>query len=240
MPSSERRSRRSRAGRVTKRLEAAYGSPRLGNKDQPLDELIFIVLSQMTTGPSYERVFERLKTQLPSWDELESFSVSRIATVIGDAGLVNQKAPRLLAIARRLKKDFGRVTLDDLHDMPDADCLAYLRSLPGVGIKTAKCVMMYSLGKSVLPVDTHTARLGLRLGLVDNALSRENLAAGLEESIAPGDRYAFHVNAVAHGRQVCRATHPRCGECPIRSMCPARLTFTGPVGALGCEESRSE
>ena len=224
MLSAERRNRRARASRAIKQLESVYGSPRLGNKDDPLDELFFILISQMTTGPSYERVFDRLKAWLPCWDELSTLSVRDIASVISDAGLVNQKAPRLLAIARRLREDFGRVDLSSLHDMSDAECLDYLTSLPGVGTKTAKCVLMYALDRSVLPVDTHTARIGQRLGLVD-ALPFGKLAEQLENNIAPKERYAFHVNSVAHGRAVCRAVRPRCDGCPLRLLCPSGEKF---------------
>ena len=224
MLSTERRHRRRRARSATKRLESVYGSPRLGNKDDPLDELFFILISQMTTGPSYERVFDRLKERLPCWDGLTKLSVHDIASVISDAGLVNQKAPRLLAIGRQLRKDFGCVSLNSLRNMSDAECLDYLTGLPGVGVKTAKCVLMYSLDRSVLPVDTHTARIGIRLRLVD-ALPSDRLAKELEKNVAPKDRYAFHVNSVAHGRAVCRALRPRCDTCQIRSLCPSRSNF---------------
>lgn len=202
-----------------KALKALYGSPRLNNKDDPLDELFFIILSQMTTGPSYERVFERLKAGVPDWSTLLQMTADEIADIIADAGLSGQKAPRLKAIAGRLYSDFGAVSLQPLEVMADEEALAYLTSLPGVGVKTAKCVMMYSLGRPVLPVDTHTARLAFRLGIV----SSSSLAAvdrRVTDVVAERLRYDFHVNAVAHGRSVCLALRPRCSDCILLTFCP--------------------
>jgi endonuclease III len=98
--------------------------------------------------------------------------------------------------------DFGACNLTALAGWSDGDALAYLCALPGVGLKTARCVLMYSLGRPVLPVDTHLARLARRLGLVDDGLPYTGLHEELEEIVAPADRYALHVNALTHGRLV--------------------------------------
>lgn len=173
----------------------------------------------MTTGPSYERVFERLRQAVPSWDDLFGMHTSDLAEVIAEAGLVNQKAPRFIAIARKLKDDFGRVTLSPLVSCEDQDVERYLTMLPGVGVKTAKCVMMYAMGRSVLPVDTHVARVATRLGLLDAEVSLGRRHDALEAVVAPAYRYDFHVNAISHGRAVCRAGLPRCDFCQARSLC---------------------
>jgi endonuclease III len=210
-----------------------YGSPRLNNKDDPVDELFFILLSQMTTGPSYERVFDRLKAAVTAWDSLLLYTVDALQELIADAGLSNQKAPRLLAIARQLSNDFGCVTLTPACTWPDVQIEHYLTNLPGVGTKTAKCVMMYSMGRRVLPADTHVRRVALRLGLIDPAVIRYSLHERLEATVAPGDRYAFHVNALAHGRAVCRALRPACHACVLSDVCPsAQLWATGGVTTL--------
>jgi endonuclease-3 len=173
----------------------------------------------MTTGPSYERVFERLKAAVLDWGCLLRMTANDLSELISDAGLYRQKAPRLKAIADQLQSDFGRVTLEGLSGMPDDLALAYLTSLPGVGAKTAKCVLMYSLHRKVLPVDTHTARLAQRLGLV-SSLSHSRVDREAPGVIAGELRYDFHVNALAHGRAVCRSLHPRCDDCVLLSLCP--------------------
>lgn len=174
----------------------------------------------MTTGPSYERVFDRLKAAVPYWDSLLLYTVDRIQELIADAGLSNQKAPRLLAIAKRLKTDFGSVTLAPVAGWSDTKIERYLASLPGVGTKSAKCVMMYSMDRKVLPADTHVRRVAQRLGLIDVRASRD-LHESLEAVVAPADRYSFHVNALAHGRAVCRALRPACRECILSDTCPS-------------------
>ena len=146
-------------------------------------------------------------------------SASDLAKVISDAGLVNQKAPRFITIARKLKSDFGRVTLAPLTSCNDQEVEAYLTSLPGVGTKTAKCVMMYTMDRAVLPVDTHVARVATRLGLLDAATPPRNQHAALEAVIVRKDRYDFHVNGIAHGRALCRARSPKCDVCQLRSLC---------------------
>ncbi len=191
----------------------------LNNKVDPLDELVFIMLSQMTTGPSYERVYDRLKAAMPHWRSLIETSVADLTSLIADAGLAGQRAVRLKQIAGRLVHDFGEVSLTALTLSDDDAAQRYLTSLPGVGVKTAKCVMMYSLGRQVLPVDTHTARVATRLGLVSTG-SAAAVDRDLSVVVRPSLRFDFHVNAVAHGRAVCRAVTPRCDDCVLSSLCP--------------------
>jgi endonuclease III len=213
--------KRLRARRICAALERRYGSPRLNNKDDPLDELVFILLSQMTAGPSYERVFDRFKGTLGTWEALLSMSSEEVRVLIADAGLSSQKAPRLIAIAKRLHEDFGAVTLSPLQVADDTSAESYLTSLPGVGRKTAKCVMMYAMGREVLPVDTHVMRVATRLGLFPPNVLGGDVHDHLEAVVRPAERYSFHVNAIAHGREICRARVPACKACPVSSSCPS-------------------
>lgn len=177
----------------------------------------------MTTSPSYERVFERLKVAMPEWQILIETSVSYLTSLIADAGLSGQRAVRLKQIAERLLCDFGKVSLAPLVAYDDEAVKQYLTSLPGVGIKTAKCVMMYSLGRHVLPVDTHIARVAIRLGLVP-AGSVAAIDRDLSTVVPSTLCFDFHVNTVAHGRAVCRAVRPRCDDCVLSSLCPVGRT----------------
>lgn len=222
---SRRGARTTSAGtirRITEILHDAHRSPDHGNKSDPLDELVYIVLSQMTTAKSFGRVFDRLKAALPDWGRILRMPTHKLKAAIKDAGLSNQKAPRIRAIVRQVVHDFGVPDLSPLRAMNDRDAQAYLTSLPGVGIKTAKCVLMYSLGRQVLPVDTHVARLATRLGLVPSGLTTARLHERLEALVRPPLRYSFHVNAVAHGQKVCLAGTPRCKACPVARLCPSR------------------
>lgn len=199
-----------------------YDALPLGNKTDPLDELIFIILTTMTQyGPM--EIFEELKQEFPSWDGLlEDDADSRLRRVIARGGLVNQKAPQILAIAATLQRDFGCVSLDALHQFDNAEAETYLCSLPRVGKKVARCVMMYSLGREVLPVDAHVLRVSKRIGLLPAGMSWAKAHDALQDSVAPGLRYALHVGLVVHGREVCTHHNPKCNECVLYAerLCP--------------------
>lgn len=207
------------AKRVTEKLRVVYESPDLGNYEEPVDELFFIILSQRTTGPSYERVFRRFKDWVGAWDNLPAKRVDSVRRVISSAGLGSQKAEWIVDIARRLRRDFGSVTLTPLAEESDEGVEHYLVRLPGVGIKTAKCVMMFAMGRHVLPVDAHVERVARRTGIVQQATAGTKLHEVIEMVVPPDLRREFHVNAVAHGRKMCRARRPKCVECPIRRLC---------------------
>jgi endonuclease III len=211
---------RRRVSRIARILHITYGSPRHDNKDDPLDELVFILLSQMTTGPSFNRVYRRVKSTYPTWEPFLTMPLAELITAIKDAGLSGQKAPRIQTIFRKLKQDFGAVTLAPLVEMTEAEAEHYLTALPGIGVKTAKCVLMYSLGLQVLPVDTHVWRVTRRLGLVGDDVPYTKVHDALEAVVPPAERYSVHVNGIAHGRAACLALRPRCASCPLRRMCP--------------------
>lgn len=229
--------RRSLATKATRILERVHRSPHHNNKADPLDELVFILLSQMTTQPSFDRVFDRLRSGCGSWEALGSMRLTKLKHLIAPAGLSGQKAPRLQSIARRLRKDFGKVTLEPIKYVSDTAAETYLTSLPGVGTKTARCVLMFSLGRSVLPVDTHVGRIARRLGLVGDDISNAGLHDAVAEVVDPTDRHSFHVNAVAHGRLFCRAKEPRCHECPLSRIC-AHPTLTRRLESLPTSKPR--
>ena len=172
----------------------------------------------MTTHHSFNRVFDRLKA-VGDWEAISNLSLRRLKSIIKDAGLSGQKGPRIRAILKRSLRDFGRATLDPLKTMSDDDAMRYLTALPGVGVKTAKCVLMYSLKRRVLPVDTHGLRVARRLGLVPAQATRADVHWHLEQVVMPDDRYAFHVNVIEHGRKVCLPLRPRCGMCPLSGAC---------------------
>jgi endonuclease III len=208
---------------------AQYGALPLGNKVDPLDELFFIILTTMTQyGPM--EVFDDLELRFPSWDGLlKRGAEANLREVIARCGLVNQKAPQILEIARKLKADFGRVTLDPLREMTDEKAEAYLLSLPRVGKKVARCVLMYSLGREVLPVDAHVLRVSKRIGLLPDQVSWPKAHDAIHEVVPPEHRFALHVGLVRHGREVCTYRNPRCGECVLRSqeLCPGVSTPAG-------------
>ncbi len=204
---------------VAEILHKEYKSPTHNNKSNPLDELVFILLSLMTTGPSYSRVYDRLKEEFSDWSKLLKLTPKQLATKIKDAGLSHQKAPRLISILKKIKKEFGEVSLEPLRDMHEKQVEEFLTSLPGIGTKAAKCVMMYSLDRKVLPVDTHVGRISRRIGFISDKLSISHVHEELEKVVDPDDRYKYHVNLLSHGQQVCLAKKPNCEQCVLKSRC---------------------
>ena len=204
--------------KVSELLERTYKNPRHGNPRRPLDDLIYIILSTRTRDLKFRTTFKDLKKAFPSWDRLRSRKRSTLERIIIPAGLGRLKAAQIIDIIAVLRRRFGRATLAPLAKMTDAEAEHILISLPGVGPKVAKCVLMYALGRDVLPVDVHVHRLATRLGF--RTKKRPDTSQELIESAVPPElRYSFHVNAVAHGRAVCMSQRPRCDMCPISKWC---------------------
>ena len=200
-------------------LSAAYRTPRLGNKRHPVSELIFIILSARTRANEHEAAFRRLRRQFHTWKRVRDAPVQELQHAIRSAGLSRIKARQIQALLRRLTDDFRSLSGHALRSMPTTDLEEYLLSLPGVGLKTARCVMLYSLDREVFPVDTHCMRLFHNLGLTPRRMRFERAQGPLQSLVPTSIRYSLHVNTVAHGRRTCLPRAPRCGTCPIRSIC---------------------
>jgi endonuclease III len=200
-------------------LERRYGNPRHGNKRDPLDELVYIILSTRTNEMVFRGIYRDLKKAFPTWNDVDGRRVRDFHRILAPGGLSTVKAYQLLGIFFALRRDFGRATLAPLRAMADGDAERFLTALPGVGKKVAKCVLMYSLGRKVLPVDVHTHRVAVRLGF--RAKRRPDTSQDLiEAQVPPQLRYGFHVNAIAHGRTVCLPRKPVCEACVLRQYCP--------------------
>lgn len=200
-------------------LKKKYGNPRLGNLNNPIDELLFIIISQRTFEKSYLDVFKKLKAKYKDHESLRGAKVSDIAEILKPAGLSKQKAIAIHNILEKIFKDFGETSLNKLTDFDDTSKLTYLMTLPRVGIKTAYCIMMYSFDSKVLPIDANIRRVANRIGFLD---SQKN--AGKEHEIIhtliPKEwRYDFHVNTLIHGRKVCIPEHPICNLCSLNYLC---------------------
>ena len=145
-------------------------------------------------------------------------SVTQIAEAIRSGGLANRKAPRIRRILEEVVERQGNLDLSWIVDAPDSEAIDYLLAFDGVGRKTAACVLMFSLGRPVLPVDTHVHRVAMRLGLIVK-VSADAAHDLLQTIVAPDWIYSFHVNMVAHGRQVCHARGPECPKCVLKREC---------------------
>jgi endonuclease-3 len=208
---------------VIRLLEQEYG-PRKWQPDRdPIDVLIGTILSQNTSDANSGRAFASLKANFDSWEAVASAAAEHIARVIKSGGLFQIKATRIKQVLEQIRKEQGRISLDSLKSKTMAESEDYLMRLPGVGRKTASCVLLFSLGKPSLPVDTHIFRVAKRLGLIDPKVSIEKTHSLLQEQIAPSKVYQFHVHMIEHGRKICHAWQPRCNRCILRGICPSSL-----------------
>lgn len=212
--------------RVCAMLEHEYGSPRLGNPDDSLDDLIFIMLSNRTSSAAAIATYVLLKQKFPSWEHLLQAPPARLRKILKPIGLAHKRTHHILSALWRIKCDVGSCDLSFLHQLDDKSVHAFLVSLPGVSDKISKCVMMYTLGRQVLPVDTHVHRVSRRLGWI-NRKRADQCHKELESLIPPPLRYGFHVACIMHGRTVCRAARPLCDKCIIRHDCDLYQTQCG-------------
>jgi endonuclease III len=211
-----KRPTRRRVLAIRERLREMYGVPVNHPNRRPIDELVLTILSQHTNDTNSGRAFKLLKERFPTWDEVRDAPVAEVEEAIRPGGLAAQKAPRIQEILRRLGEE---PNLDWTETAPLEESRDYLLSLPGVGRKTAACVLLFSWGLPDIPVDVHIHRVGGRLGLFPAKASLERAHDEMLALVPSEDVYEFHLNLIRHGRTLCRPK-PRCGECDLRRMCP--------------------
>ena len=209
---------------VAAALKTRYHDFNHHNLNNPLDELLFIICSTKTGEASYRSTYRSLKQTFPAHYQIAEAPAEYIARPIASGGLSNQKAKAIRELLDIIVAKFGEPSLKSLHRMGDEEAEAFLLSLPGVGKKVARCVMMYSLGRRVFPVDTHCWRIARRLGWVRPTQKDKHCAPRdmdrLQSRIPPELRYSLHVNMISLGREICTPSAPRCDQCPLSVLCP--------------------
>ncbi|MDP9384181.1 MAG: endonuclease III, partial [Actinomycetota bacterium] len=202
---------------VRDRLRAYYGPPVAPPHDRPLDELILTVLSQSTSDRNRDVAFGRLRAALPSWEAVRDAPRERVEAAIEPGGLHRQKSARIQEILRAIGEP---LSLDGLEALPVAEGRAALTALPGVGRKTAACVLLFAHGKPDVPVDTHVSRVATRLGWLRPGAGFEELHDDFLALTPRGGWHELHVNLLRHGRRICHSRAPECPACPLRRSCP--------------------
>src|SRR6266699_369800 len=214
---------------VQRRLRAHQGAFVPKPQLPVIDEVVATVLSQHTSDVNSERAFARLKERFPTWEQVADAPVDEVAEAIRCGGIADQKARRIQQILAAIEEREGRIDLSRLDDLEDAAAEAYLLSLPGVGPKTAACVLVFSMGRAAFPVDTPVHRVTTRLGWVSPGTTAARAHDLLAALVPPEVRYELHLALVAHGRTVCQARRPRCRECPLRDLCAYAIARTAPM-----------
>jgi endonuclease-3 len=213
---------RRRVRAILDRLRREYGRPVLRPHRAPVDELILTVLSQNTNDRNRDVAYARLRDRFSSWAEVDAAPVEEVEDAIRPGGLAPTKAVRIQEILRALDGD----DLSELAEEPLEDARDRLTELPGVGRKTAACVLLFSFGRPDIPVDTHVYRVGTRLGLFRPGAPLDEAHDELLRLVDAEDAFEIHVSLIRHGRRTCTARNPRCRECPLLSLCPYGRALT--------------
>ena len=215
-----------RPSAIIKRLEREAPLTPWRPTRAPVAELVLTLLSQNTSDTNSGRAFQQLLKRFDGWDEILAAPVEQVEDAIRPGGLAPTKARRMHALLAELRDRLGPDwDAGLLATMPIPEAKQWLVSLPGVGPKTAACVLLFSLGRPALPVDTHVHRVAQRLGLIGPKVGALPAHDALESQMQPDRYYPFHVLLIRHGRRVCHARAPKCGECVLADRCPARADF---------------
>ena len=217
---------RERVLRVRERLREVYGVPLMRPHGNPIAELILTVLSQSTNDRNRDVAYLRLRERMSTWEQVRDAPLSDVEEAIRPGGISNVKSRRIQAILAAISadpRDSGHeLSLDWMATAPLAESRDYLLALPGVGRKTAACVLLFAFGLPDVPVDTHVSRVGMRLRLLRPGAPFEELHDEMLALTPRGQELELHVNLLRHGRRTCHARSPDCGACALARMCPSR------------------
>lgn len=200
-------------------LVETYGEPQWQRHQEPVAQLVNTILSQNTNSKNRQTAFDRLQDRFPDWHAVMDAPVEEVKEAIRPAGLSNQKAPRIQNALRYIERERGELALDFLADRPVDEAKEWLTAIKGVGPKTASIILLFTFNQSAFPVDTHVHRVSKRLGLIGPKVTADKAHKILENIVDPDDYYAFHINLIRHGREICQSRQPKCHICPLQEWC---------------------
>ncbi len=209
---------------IRDRLRLVYGIPGWGAHGHPIAELILTVLSQSTNDRNRDVAYLRLRERFETWEAVRDAPVDEVEDAIRPGGISKIKSARIKSILEAIEPA-GDISLDRLADLSVPEAQEYLTALPGVGRKTAACVLLFALGMRDVPVDTHVSRVGARLGLFRPRAPFEEMHDEMLAITPRGQELEFHINLLRHGRRTCHARKPACGACALQRMCPSAFSF---------------
>ncbi len=202
-------------------LAGRFGRPEIcAHETGPVRNLVLTILSQNTTDANRDRAYDRLTKRFPTLSALAAARPADLEEAIRVGGLAGSKAKSILGALARLREERGGYSLDFLRGMPLPEARKYLTSFPGVGVKTANILLLFSFGMPAFPVDTHVLRVTKRLDLVPATSDLAKAALSLEPHVGAGDHGPLHLNLIRLGREVCRPRNPLCADCPLLTVCP--------------------
>lgn len=201
-------------------MNSFFGKPYDVTKDRAgiLDVLIATKLSQNTTDKSSFKAFTNLKKIYGSWEKISDVSESSIKKAIKVCGLADTKSKEIKSLLNKLKKKFGGLDMEFMHEYSDEEVYEEFLSHKGFGVKTISCVLIFALGRDAFPVDTHVHRILNRLGIVKTT-SAVKTFENAKDIIPKGKKYELHSNLIKFGRNICKAKNPLCSVCFLYDMC---------------------
>jgi len=191
--------------------------PRNKKLPNPLDMLIATILSQNTNDNNSYKAYQNLKSHYKSWNELANEKRVTIEKVIRVAGLAKQKSAAIKNLIDSLNRS-GNISIDFVKQLDDHSAIEQLTSYKGIGVKTASCVLLFSLDRNICPVDTHVHRTTNRIGIVSEKTPDKTFFV-LNHNFPDKIAHSFHTNLIRLGREICTPTKPRCGICPLLKIC---------------------
>jgi len=204
---------------INNKLVERFGIPfRSIPPPSPLDLLIATILSQNTNDKNSYQAFVNLRDKFPDWKTILQTSREEIEDIIRIAGLGKQKSGAIKNLIFYLNENYGEISLDFVAGFDNKKLLDTLTALPGIGVKTASCVLLFALERDVCPVDTHVHRTLNRIGLVTTS-SPDKTFLAINENFPDGVAHSFHTNLIRLGREICKPKNPACGACPLETLC---------------------
>jgi DNA (cytosine-5)-methyltransferase 1 len=204
--------------------------PRLGNPEDPLDDLIYLMLTRRGKIHQAQQLFVDLGKSLPKksgkidWSYLLQQDIEAMARRFAPLGMGKTRAREICATLTLIQQRFGELSLDALHQWSNDRCIEFLCTLPGVSLKTATCVMLYTLGRQIFPSDVHCNRILARLGIIPAEYGRQDRHKKAQKLLLdgriPGEMaFSLHVTLIRHGQEICTSINPQCQRCPLRGFC---------------------
>ncbi|HZO60551.1 MAG TPA: endonuclease III [Solirubrobacterales bacterium] len=222
-----KRPTRGRVRAVRDRLRRYYGRPRNEPHHAPLDELVLTVLSQNTNDRNRDVAYVALRKRFPDWKAVATAPVEDVEEAIRPGGISKVKSQRIQSMLGVIQAETGGLDLAFLADAPREEAIEFLERLPGVGRKTAACVLVFAFDRPEMPVDTHVYRVCGRLGFLRPKASFDEAHDVMRDATDPADVFELHVNLIRHGRRLCTARKPECPACPLLGVCPFGKQATG-------------
>jgi len=205
--------------KINELLIEHFGIPSKSKKlPDPLDAIIGTILSQNTNDSNSYKAYRNLKDNFKNWDELALLKPARIEKFIKIAGLGKQKSKAIYELLQTLKKNDKKLSLNHIKKKSDEQILEELTAYNGVGVKTASCVLLFSLDRNICPVDTHVHRTLNRIGIV-NSNNPEKTFYEILDKIPDGAAHSIHTNLIRLGREFCKPAVPNCPVCPLKRIC---------------------